>query len=136
MHISRYREKTHYQLLHVYYRHQEILDAVVWLGSAHGPRAGYAVRLVRFGDGHQLRMYFSAVAYTLLVTLRRLGLAGTELASARCDTVRLKLLKVGALVRVTVRRVWVSLSEAYSYRRLFERAVANLSQLTPRPRLC
>ena len=59
--ISRYREKTRYQLLHVYYQQGVILDALVWLGSEHGPHAGRAVRLVRFGDGHQLRMYFTNV---------------------------------------------------------------------------
>ncbi len=59
--ISRYREKTCYQLLHVYYRHGVRLDALVWLGSAHGARAGRAVRLVRFDDGQQLRMYFTNV---------------------------------------------------------------------------
>jgi len=59
--ISRYREKTGYQLLHVYYRHQEILDALVWLGSPHVARAGYAVRLVRFGDGQQVRIYLTNV---------------------------------------------------------------------------
>jgi len=59
--ISRYREKTCYQLLHVYYQHGVLLDALVWLGSAHGSRAGRAVRLVRFGDGRQLRMYLTNV---------------------------------------------------------------------------
>ncbi len=59
--ISRYREKTRYQVLHVYYRHHEILDALVWLGSPHGARAGYAVRLVRFGDGQHLRLYLTNV---------------------------------------------------------------------------
>jgi hypothetical protein len=59
--ISRYREKTRYQLLHVYYQHGVLLDALVWLGSAHGPRAGRAVRLVRFDDGQQLRMYLTNV---------------------------------------------------------------------------
>ena len=59
--ISRYREKTRYQLLHVYYQQGVILDALVWLGSEHGPHAGRAVRLVRFGDGHQLPMYFTNV---------------------------------------------------------------------------
>jgi hypothetical protein len=53
---------------------------------------------------NQLRLWFSSVAYTLLVALRQRGLKGTELAQARCDTIRLKLLKIGALVRVTVRR--------------------------------
>jgi hypothetical protein len=59
--ISRYRERTCYQLLHVYYRHDVLLDAVVWLGSANGPHAARAVRLVRFGDGKQLRLYFTNV---------------------------------------------------------------------------
>ena len=59
--ISRYREKTRYQLLHVYYRQGVILDAVVWLGSDHGARAGRAVRLVRFSDGRHLRMYLTNV---------------------------------------------------------------------------
>jgi hypothetical protein len=59
--ISRYREQTCYRLLHVSYQHGVILDALVWLGSAHGPRAGRAVRLVRFGDGKQLRMYLTNV---------------------------------------------------------------------------
>lgn len=59
--ISRYREKTCYQLLHVYYQQGVILDALVWLGSPNGPRAGRAVRLVRFGDGKQLRLYFTNV---------------------------------------------------------------------------
>ena len=58
--------------------------------------------------------------------LRRLGLAGTELAGARCQAIRLKPLKIGALVRVTVRKVWVSLSGAYPYAALFARVLANL----------
>jgi len=59
--ISRLREKTGYQLLHVHDRHQGILDALVWLGSGHGARAGRAVRLVRFHDGHSLRCYLTNV---------------------------------------------------------------------------
>jgi hypothetical protein len=59
--ISRLREKTTYRILHTYYRHEGILDAVVWLGSSHGARAGYAVRLVRFHDGHGLRTYLTNV---------------------------------------------------------------------------
>ena len=47
--------------MHVYYQQGVLLDAVVWLGSAHGARAGRAVRLVRFGDGRGLRMYFTNV---------------------------------------------------------------------------
>jgi hypothetical protein len=48
---------------------------------------------------NQIRLYFSTVAYLLMQALRRLGLAGTELAKAQCNTVRLKLLKIGAQIR-------------------------------------
>ncbi len=61
---------------------------------------------------NQLRLSFSGVAYLLLVALRQRGLAGTELAQAQCDTIRLKLLKIGAQVRITVRKVWPALSES------------------------
>jgi Transposase DDE domain group 1 len=59
---------------------------------------------------NQLRLYFSSIAYVLLQMLRRLGLQGTELAKAQCSTVRLKLLKIGALIRITIRKVWISLA--------------------------
>jgi hypothetical protein len=75
---------------------------------------------------NQLRLYFSSIAYVLLKTLRRIGLAGTDLEKAQCGTIRLKLLKIGAQVRVTVRKVWVSLSGAYPYAALFARVIANL----------
>ena len=68
---------------------------------------------------NQLRLYFSSVAYVLLQMLRRLGLAGTELAKAQCATMRLKLLKIGALIRISVRKVWVSLAGGYPYVALF-----------------
>jgi len=60
--------------------------------------------------GNQLRLYFSALAYTLVEALRRLGLQGTEWAQAQVDTIRLKLLKIGALVRVTVRRIKIAMA--------------------------
>jgi Transposase DDE domain group 1 len=68
---------------------------------------------------NQLRLYFSSVAYVLLQMLRRLGLVGTELAKAQCTTIRLKLLKIGALMRISVRKVWVSLADGYPYVALF-----------------
>lgn len=68
---------------------------------------------------NQLRLWFSTLAYLLMNQLRQVGLAGTELARATCGTIRLKLFKVGALVRVRVRRVWVSLSSAYPLQALF-----------------
>jgi hypothetical protein len=80
---------------------------------------------------NQIRLYFSSMAYVLLEALRRLGLAGTELACAQCQTIRLKLLKIGALVRVTVRKVWVKLSSGSPYAEVFRRVHANLSRLRP-----
>jgi len=68
---------------------------------------------------NQLRLYFSSVAYVLLQLLRHLGLQGTELAKAQCTTIRLKLLKIGALIRISVRKVWVSLAGGYPYVALF-----------------
>ena len=80
----------------------------------------FAIAPARPGYGAiKSRLYFSTVAYLLMQALRRLGLAGTELAKAQCHTVRLKLLKIGAQIRITVRKVWVSLSTGYPYLELF-----------------
>src|SRR3954452_16750064 len=81
--------------------------------------------------GNQVRLFFSSIAYVLLEALRRLGLAGTELARAQCQTIRSKLLKIGALVRVTVRKVWVKLSSSSPYAEAFRRVHANLARLRP-----
>jgi hypothetical protein len=80
---------------------------------------------------NQIRLYFSTVAYQLMQALRRLGLTGTELAQAQCHTVRLKLLKIGALVRITVRKVWISWSASYPYAELFRRVFRQLQSATP-----
>jgi len=85
---------------------------------------------------NQLRLWFSSVAYTLMNALRRLGLKGTKLAKAQCDTIRLKLLKIGAQIKVTVRKVWVSLSESYPYQQLFKQVYENLRRLCPIPLRC
>jgi hypothetical protein len=77
---------------------------------------------------NQLRLWLSSAAYTLLMALRRFGLQGTEMATARCDTIRLKLLKLGALVRTTVRRVWISLSDSWPYQSLFVQVYETLRQ--------
>ena len=58
--------------------------------------------------------------------LRRLGLGGTELAKAQCSTMRLKVLKIGALIRITVRKVWISLAGGYPYVTLFRQIYENL----------
>jgi hypothetical protein len=80
---------------------------------------------------NQVRLFLSSIAYTLLNALRRLGLAGTELACAQCETIRRKLLKIGALVRVTVRKVWVHLASGCPYAAVFRRAHARLSGVRP-----
>ncbi len=72
--------------------------------------------------GNQLRLYFSALAYALMEALRRLGLQATEWAEAQVDTIRLKLLKIGALVRVSVRRVVLQLSSAYPWKEQYAAA--------------
>ncbi len=84
---------------------------------------------------NQVRLFCSSIAYVLLEALRRLGLAGTELAEAQCQTIRLKLLKIGALVRVTVRKVWVKLSSGSPYAGAFRRVHANLARFRP-PQRC
>jgi len=68
---------------------------------------------------NQLRLYCSSVAYVLLASLRRLGLAGTALAKAQCTTIRLTLLKIGARIRVTVRNVWLALASGCPHAALF-----------------
>jgi hypothetical protein len=72
--------------------------------------------------GNQLRLYFSALAYTLMEALRRLGLKGTAWAEAQVDTIRLKLLKIGAIVRLSARRVLLQLSSAYPWKDIYAHA--------------
>lgn len=80
---------------------------------------------------NQLRLWFSSVAYMLLQALRRLGLRGTSMATAQCETIRLKLLKIGAQVRITVRRIWVSLASGSPYAEMFEQVYRNLRTVSP-----
>ena len=75
---------------------------------------------------NQLRLYFSALAYVLVDALRRLGLRGTEWASAQVETIRLRLLKIAAQVRITARRIWVCYSNAYPWKHLFAAAYSAL----------
>ena len=74
----------------------------------------------------QLRLYFSVMAYVLMSGLRRLGLKATELAQAQVSTIRTKLLKIGAQVRVTVRKVWISMASSYPWQPLYRQVWANL----------
>ncbi len=75
---------------------------------------------------NQLRLHFSAAAYVLVHGLRRLGLKGTELARAQATTIRVRLLKIGAQIRVTARKVWVSMASSYPLLEVFQRAWAQL----------
>lgn len=80
---------------------------------------------------NQLRLWLAALAYLLLERVRTFGLAGTELAQATVGSVRLKLLKVAAQVRVSVRRVYVQLSSAYPLQSLFRLCQRRLAALAP-----
>jgi Transposase DDE domain group 1 len=71
---------------------------------------------------NQLRLWFASMAYALLGALRRRALAHTELARATCGTIRAKLLKIGALVTVSVRRVRVAMASACPYAAVFRLA--------------
>jgi hypothetical protein len=75
---------------------------------------------------HQQRIYLSVIAYTLMNGLRRLGLQTTTMATAQVGTIRLKLLKIGALIQGTVRKVWVRLASSYPYQALFSQVLQQL----------
>jgi hypothetical protein len=75
---------------------------------------------------NQMRLYLSTMSYILVSGLRRLGLKGTELAEAQVSTIRTKLLKIGAQIRVTVRKVWISMASSYPWQKLYQQVWANL----------
>ena len=75
---------------------------------------------------NQMRLYLSAAAYILVSGLRRVGLKGTELAQAQVSTIRTKLLKIGAQIRVSVRKVWVSMASSYPWQDLYQQVWSNL----------
>jgi hypothetical protein len=75
---------------------------------------------------NQMRLYLSTMTYVLVSGLRRLGLKATELAAAQVSTIRTKLLKIGAQIRVTVRKVWVSMASSYPWQDLYQQVWTNL----------
>ncbi len=75
---------------------------------------------------NQLRLWLSSFAYVLMCAVRRIGLAGTRLAAATCGTIRLKLLKIGALVTISVRRVKLAFASACPEREVFQLAARRL----------
>ena len=77
-------------------------------------------------SANQLRLYFSSFAYVLMHGLRRLALQGTELEKAQCTTIRLKLLKIGARITVSVRRLLISFSQSYPFAQTFDAILINV----------
>ena len=80
---------------------------------------------------NQIRLYFSSIGYCVLEALRRMGLAGTKMARAQCTTIRLRLLKIGARIRITARKVWISLATGYAWAGVFEQVYENLERGEP-----
>jgi hypothetical protein len=79
---------------------------------------------------NQLRLWFASMAYVLMEALRRLALTGTRLAQATCGTIRLKLLKIGALVRLSVRRVKIAMASGCPSAREWALAHARVRETT------
>ena len=71
---------------------------------------------------NQLRLWFASMAYVLMAALRRIGLAGSRFADAACGTIRLKLLKIGALVRLSVRRLKLAMASVFPYQQEYRSA--------------
>ena len=82
---------------------------------------------------NQVRLWFSSFAYLLIAELRRLGLAGTDHARARCQTIRLRLFKIGARIRLTRRKLWVYLASACPHQDLFAQVYDRLTGAGPAP---
>jgi hypothetical protein len=81
---------------------------------------------------NQLRLWIASLAYVLVQELRRVGLRGTQLAQAQVTTIRTRLLKIGATVRVSVRRISLSLSSVFPLQRLFEQTLRQIQHAYPR----
>mgnify|MGYP001485709767 CR=1 FL=1 len=80
---------------------------------------------------NQLRLYFSSLAYVILNQLRISCLKGSELEKANCNTIRLKLLKIGGLIILSVRRIVISLCQSYPYKELYNKIVGKIQNLVP-----
>jgi hypothetical protein len=82
---------------------------------------------------NQLRLWFASMAYVLVNRLRELALAGTTLANATAGTIRLKLFKIGALVKLSVRRVKIAMASGCPYQDVFAHAYDALSRVAATP---
>ena len=79
---------------------------------------------------NQLRLWFASMAYVLLAALRRIGLGHTQFAQATCGTIRLRLLKIGALVTISVRRIKIAMASGCPYQHEYALAAARLRHAT------
>jgi hypothetical protein len=75
---------------------------------------------------NQFRLLLSSLAYVIMEAIRRLGLYGTELSTAQCGTIRLKLLKIGAVITKNTRRIRFFLSSHYPWKDIFIKAAVRL----------
>ncbi len=92
-------------------RRRRVVAKAEWTKGEANPR--FVVTSLRRDEcANQLRLWFYSMAYVLLCALRRIGLHDTEFAQATCGTIRLKLLKIGALVRISVRRIKIAMASA------------------------
>jgi hypothetical protein len=78
---------------------------------------------------NQLRLWLSSAAYVLVDTMRAVGLRGTRMARAQCGTIRRRLLKIGARIKISVRRVWFSIASRHPSQDIFAAAHSNLRAL-------
>ena len=89
----------------------------------------YLGTLIELEDVSQVLEIVLVGRPSLLQSLRRSGLKNTELADAQCQTIRLKLLKIGAQIQVTVRRIWFRMAGGYPYPDVFAQVYANLQTI-------
>ena len=80
---------------------------------------------------NQLRLWFSCIAYIILNEIRNVGLRGTKFEKYQCDNIRLKILKIGAEIKVSVRRIYISLFESYPYKNIFYIIIENIKRKYP-----
>jgi len=80
---------------------------------------------------NQLRLWFASMAYVLMAALRRIALVGSQFADATCGTIRLKLLKIGALVRLSMRRLKAAMASSFPYQQVYRRAYVLLGAAAP-----
>ena len=86
-------------------------------------------------QSNQLRLYCSTIANAIMTIIKEIALKGTEMATAQCGTIRVRLLKIAAVLRVSTRRYRLSFSSAYPWRSLFARVLANLRAIERAPLL-